>query len=261
MVFHSKDLALIKQIQSFFNGIGEIYPISDSKIFYIVNSIEDLSKYIIPHFDKYTLYTQQRVNFLGFREIVYLMSRGEHLTSEGFIYILSLFADIPKDLKKAYPDLVPIKWGFYVPDDIEDPHWIAGFVDRWPCFSVNKIKSKTCKSGYRVGLKFSILSPTTLEVGLFYLLRRYFLDCGKVKLNYRGSSKFVIGNFCDIKSHIIPFFSKYTLHSVNNIGFLNFCKVSTIIDSKSHLTEEGLKQIDKIRSDMRKGIFTPMSKF
>ncbi len=50
---------------------------------YRVRGHEHLSKNIVPFFEKHLLKTRKRVDFIKFREIVMLMSRGEHLTSDG----------------------------------------------------------------------------------------------------------------------------------------------------------------------------------
>jgi LAGLIDADG DNA endonuclease family protein len=65
---HSKDLALIKEIQSFFNGAGKIYSLNNSTsmqdqywscieevVFFRIKSVKDLAQYVIPHFYKYPL--------------------------------------------------------------------------------------------------------------------------------------------------------------------------------------------------------------
>ena len=55
-------------------------------------------------------------------------------------------------------------------------------------------------------------------------------------------------------------FAKYPLHSVKYMDYLDLCKASKIIDSKAHLTEEGLKQIDLRRSGMDRGRFPTINK-
>jgi hypothetical protein len=46
---HSKDLALIKEIQSFFNGVGKVYLQEKSKVVVLrIKSIKDLAQYVIP---------------------------------------------------------------------------------------------------------------------------------------------------------------------------------------------------------------------
>ncbi len=50
---------------------------------YRVRGHEHLSKNIVPFFEKHSLKSRKRVDFAKFRDIVNLMNRGEHLTSDG----------------------------------------------------------------------------------------------------------------------------------------------------------------------------------
>jgi len=83
-------LALIKEIQSFFNGAGKIYFLNNSKVvFFRIKSVKDLAQYVLPHFDKYPLLTQKRADYLLFKQVIDLMLRKEHLTSKGLLDIVS----------------------------------------------------------------------------------------------------------------------------------------------------------------------------
>ena len=56
---HSKDRALLEDIQNYFGGIGYIYKYSGRDVvIYSVTSFTDL-EYIITHFDKYPLISQK----------------------------------------------------------------------------------------------------------------------------------------------------------------------------------------------------------
>jgi hypothetical protein len=257
---HSKDLAILKEIQIFFNGAGSIYHLDDSKVFYRIKSLTDLIKYVIPHFDKYPLLTQKRADFLLFKQAVDLMSRKEHLTNKGFLDIVSIKASLnwglPENLKNAFPNIVPKVRPAIELKSIQDPHWIAGFADGESCFFVEKSVSNTYKSGYQTRLKF-IFSQDSRDKALLNLLKDY-LNCGNVITDSRGMSRLIIRKHSDIISFIIPFFANYPLHSVKNMDYLDFCKASKIIKNKAHLTEEGLKQIDQIRSGMNKGRFSSL---
>lgn len=116
--------------------------------------------------------------------------------------------------------------------------------------------SNTYKSGYQIRLKF-IISQDFRDVTLLNLLKDY-LNCGNVKIDSRGLSQLILRKHSDIITFIIPFFAKYTLHSVKYMDYLDFCKASKIIDRKVHLREEGLKQIDQIRFGMNRGRFSTL---
>lgn len=60
IALHSKDLPLLRSIQTFFGGIGSIYESKDGKsVSFVVCKSEDLTTLIIPHFLKYPLVTQK----------------------------------------------------------------------------------------------------------------------------------------------------------------------------------------------------------
>jgi hypothetical protein len=94
--------------------VGTItYSKRDDCNIYLVQSIKDLTNVIIPHFDKYPLITQKRVDFLLFKMVVELMNAKEHLTIQGLRKILGIRASINKgfseELRTAFPDITPVQ--------------------------------------------------------------------------------------------------------------------------------------------------------
>lgn len=199
--------------------------------------------------------TQKRADFLLFKQVVDLMLRKEHLTSKGLLDIISLKASLnlglPDELKKAFPDIVPKDRPVVDFKGIKDPHWLAGFADGESCFFVEKCVSKTYRSGYQVRLKF-IISQDVRDVALLNSLKNY-LNCGDVITDSRGLSQFIVRKKSDITLNILPFFAKYPLHGSKLADYEDFCEVAKIIDTKAHLTKEGLDQISKIKAGMNRG--------
>lgn len=68
-------------------GVGEIYynP-SDKTCRYKVSNLKDLSKVIIPHFNKYPLVTQKYVDFCIFKDIINLIENKEHSPPPRHLY-------------------------------------------------------------------------------------------------------------------------------------------------------------------------------
>lgn len=257
---HSKDLALIKEIQFFFNGLGKVYLQEESNIaVFRIKSIKDLAQYVIPHFDRYPLLTQKRADYLLFKQVVDLVFRKDHLTSKGILDILSIKASLNLGLsdvlKKAFPNIVPKDRPVVEFKGISDPHWLAGFADGESCFFVEKSLSKTYRSGYQVRLKF-IISQDVRDVALLNSIKNY-LNCGGVITDSRGLSQFIVRKKSDITFNILSFFAKYPLHSSKLADYMDFCVVAKIMDSDAHLTKEGLEQINLIKSGMNKGRFAP----
>jgi hypothetical protein len=77
------------------------------------------------------------------------------------------------------------------------------------------------------------------------------LSCGVYyPRSNREEGNFTVAKFSDIEQKIIPFFKNYPLHGVKYLDYLDFCKAVEIIKVKEHLTEEGLANIEKIKSGM-----------
>lgn len=256
---HSKDLALIEEIQSFFKGVGKVYLQENYKVVvFRIKSIKDLAQYVIPHFEKYPLLTQKRADFLLFKQVVDLMLRKEHLTNKGLLEILSIKASLNLGLSdvlnKSFPNIVPKDRPVVEFKGIKDPHWLVGFADGESCFFVEKSVSKTYRSGYQVRLKF-IISQDVRDVVLLNSFKNY-LNCGNVIIDSRGLSQFIVRKKSDITLNILPFFAKYPLHGSKLADYNDFCQAAKIMDSNAHLTKEGLEQIDLIRSGMNKSRFS-----
>jgi hypothetical protein len=111
---HYKDLALLELIKLYFN-VGKVSlkkNKTNTTVIYTVQSIKDLCNVIIPHFDKYSLLTKKKADFILFKQIINLMVQGKHLTCEGFREIISLKASmnngLNENLKQEFPDIIHI---------------------------------------------------------------------------------------------------------------------------------------------------------
>ena len=98
---HSKDIAILYRLKEFF-GVGSvsIRQTRDAASFK-VSSISDLKNVIIPHFKKYSLLTQKKVDFDLWVKIVNLIDSKEHLTIEGVNKILELKSALNRGLSKT----------------------------------------------------------------------------------------------------------------------------------------------------------------
>ncbi len=107
---HVKDRALLEAIKNFFD-VGNIYSATESLIRYQVNSFKDI-KVIISYFEKYKLITNNRADFMLFKEVYNLMLNKEHLTTDGLHKIVAIRASInwgsTDQLKGAFSGIVPV---------------------------------------------------------------------------------------------------------------------------------------------------------
>lgn len=132
IALQQKDQAILELIKSNLGGIGKIYKASKDCCQYQVNSLQDINRVIIPHFDMYPLITQKKADFILFKKVVELMNNKQHLTPEGLQQIVNLRASINKGLssalKEAFPNTIQVQRPLVVDQVIKDPNWVAGFV-------------------------------------------------------------------------------------------------------------------------------------
>ncbi len=131
-----------------------------------------------------------------------------------------------------------------------NPNYISGFVDGEGCFSVTFNKKKDMNRP-EVRLIFEIeLREDDLEI-----LQRIknTLRCGNIyHLRYPRYAKWVphykykVSNIKDISEKVIPFFQKYPLQAKKKYSFNKFYKVSKLVLTKKHLTNEGILKIKNI---------------
>jgi len=244
---HKKDILLLKQIQSFFN-VGSIY-IHRSNLAYTVQSFDDLSKVIIPHFNKYPLITQKRSDFFLFKLIVNKLKNNEQAYFEGLQNIINIRASINKGLSNKlldnFPNTIPFnrpKINFY---SIVHPNWLVGFVDGEGCFYV-----KPTKSGFNINM--SISQHSRDELLLNEIIN--YLNCGIIEkpITRPNITNFVVYKFSDICEKIIPFFNNNPLQGIKSLDFQDFCKVVNI-KNKPQLTLEDIELIRKIKFGMNRG--------
>jgi hypothetical protein len=80
-------------IQDFLEGVGHIN-LREKSVSFRVTSTKQLYNVIIPYLDKYPLLTEKFKDYLIFKQIVGVIQRKEHLTSEGLEKIIALKANL-----------------------------------------------------------------------------------------------------------------------------------------------------------------------
>ena len=247
---------LLRKIHSFF-GVGVISEREGLNIVvYSVQSYIDIFTVIIPHFDKYPLITQKKADYLLFKQGVDLLKSKVQKNIEGIHQIISLKSSMNNGLS----DTLRMQF-LTVPtaprpvirfEGIPHPNWLAGFVDGDGCFYVNTRKSNVYSSGYQIIISLSISQHVRDEL-LFTKFIDY-LECGRIEIvSNRQEVRFIVSKFRDIQDKIIPFFQKYPLHGIKSMDYRDFCEIAKIMESKSHLTPEGVhrNKISKVRYEHR----------
>lgn len=246
---HIRDKDLLLQIKSFFNETGSIYNMNNKAIIFQVRNLSDITKVIIPHFNKYPLITQKQSHFVLFKNIVELMDKGEHLKKDSLIKIVNLKASLNRGLsnklKTFFPEVTKIERPKFDPPINIDYNWIAGFFAGESCFSV------CIRSSYSVLLRVTVAQHCRDKLLMNSIINT--LKCGTISKHGKDAVVLTVCRFKDINYKIIPLFNEYKIKGVKALDFQDFCKVAELVNKKAHLTLKGLEEIRVIKLNMNKG--------
>jgi hypothetical protein len=141
------------------------------------------------------------------------------------------------------------------------PENISGFVVGEGCFYVESGKDPKYKLGYRVRAAFCIeLREDDREI-LESIQERlgcgniYSLDFGRYegysKKGWQPHVKYRVSNQPDLFRKIVPFFKKYPLFGKKLKSFEIFTRIVEKIETKQHLTQNGLEEIKVLVSELK----------
>nr|YP_010391119.1 LAGLIDADG endonuclease [Fusarium ussurianum]UPX02486.1 LAGLIDADG endonuclease [Fusarium ussurianum]UPX02542.1 LAGLIDADG endonuclease [Fusarium ussurianum] len=246
-----RDLSLLEEIKIYFNNTGSINT-SNKECVYKVRSLKDIS-IIISHFDKYNLITQKKADFELFKLIINKLNSQEHLSYEVGATVLqeiisiraSMNLGLSSSVKEDFPHIIPVIRPLIENMVIPHPEWMAGFVSGEGSFSVY-----TTSDDKYVSLSFRVSQHNKDK----QLLKSFvdFFGCGGFNYHNKGNKAviFVTRKFEDINDKIIPLFNEYKIKGVKYKDFKDWSLVAKMIESKSHLTTNGYKEICKIKENM-----------
>ncbi|MSR84894.1 endonuclease [Candidatus Uhrbacteria bacterium] len=137
-------------------------------------------------------------------------------------------------------------------------YWICGFVDGEGCFSVSIIRNQTTSLGWQVFPEFVV---TQGEKSRFALekIKEYF-QCGEIYLNRRHDNhkesllRFCVRSQKDLREKIIPFFSKFPLHTAKREDFKKFVKILQFMKRGDHKQLKGIRSIAGIIQNMNRKV-------
>jgi len=246
---HKKDLALLEKLKIYF-GVGGISPRGVNGVQYYVNSPKDLL-IIENHLVNYPLLTQKQADFIFFKNILGLIRGKEHLTPSGLNEIVAYKAAMNKGLsssmKEAFLDIIPKVRPVISNSNKLTPGWLAGFTSAEGSFMIRVFNSPNHKLNKKTQLEFN-LSQHARDEELMRAIASYF-NAGSVSLN-RNAFVFRVVNFSELTENILPLFINYPIQGIKYFDYLDFLKAVQIIKNKSHLTLEGLEEIQKIKEGM-----------
>ena len=175
-------------------------------VYHKVRNLDEIIKIIVPHFEKYPLITQKQADFILFKNIVELMSKGEHLNNNGLTKIISLKAYLNKGLsdklKIYYPNAIKVKR-----PEVDlllsiDYNWVAGFFSGEVCFYINIYKSKNHKLAYTLMLQIIIGQHIRDKLLISSLID--ILGCDKI--SERINRDMVILSISKFQDNIVKFY-------------------------------------------------------
>lgn len=134
------------------------------------------------------------------------------------------------------------------------PWYIVGFTEGEGCFAIILTKHKTKKLKRDARLCFEIELRGDDRPILEMIQKR--LNCGQVinleykRYGWKPHVKFVVRGHKDLFYKVIPFFRQFPLIGKKGKDFKLFCQAAEIFKRREHLTEEGIKKLEKIREFM-----------
>lgn len=141
-----------------------------------------------------------------------------------------------------------------------NPNFVTGLTDAEGCFSVRVFKDKRGKPRRNVQLGFTIKMLEN-ETELLSMVKLFF-NCGVLWHYHKDNTVwFRIQDISSIKNKIIPHFQKYPLRGTKYLDYMSFKEAFNIIESKEHLTEEGLNKLDVLSKGMNTGRKFPVDEY
>lgn len=182
IALHKKDEALLKAIQNYFGGVVTV-KVKGDKCSFIVSSLSQITKVIIPHFDSYPLITNKLADYSLWKGIIEIMKVKNHLTVERLNEIVQMKAQLnlglSEELKTAFTETFStssIIKRILNKEPIPNGMWMAGFTSGVGSFFVNIFKSAHHKVGYQIRLELEIAQHIRDELLMLGFTK--FFGCG-----------------------------------------------------------------------------------
>lgn len=244
-------------IQNYFK-CGRIY-INEKKNSgdFVVSTISELQSIIIPHFLNYPIHGAKQQAFKILISIVELINNKENKNPQGIANIIQLASLMNKSTQRTeikinqLYELIGIKPLINSPNlpSIEEvpllDEFIIGLLDGDGSFYVSFTQKKTIRFGFNIVGSIEYLD-------LFNNIKN-FLNCGTVKSKSPTVIRYDLESIKAIRTILIPFVDKYTLHTSKHVHYNLFKEVLSLYDKGVHKNNEGFKEILKLAYNMNKG--------
>ncbi len=129
-------------------------------------------------------------------------------------------------------------------------YYLAGFADGEGSFNISFRKRDDYHMPWKVSLCFNVSQK---ERAILALFKRH-LGCGTLRQHGDGVWYYEVNNFRAICENVIPFFERFRfLSAKKKRDFARFKRIARLIEEEKHLTEEGIREILRLRADMNDG--------
>lgn len=247
---HAKDLPLLSKIKSFFS-VGRIHIASGEKsASFRVEKIKDIINVIIPHFKKYALESGKSTDLELWTQCAEILANKEHLSELGLNKIISLKSAInlglPEDLKLHFKGVKPtVRPEFIASDNPLNPNWVSGFSEGDSSFHLS-ISSNT----NRVRIIYSI-GLNNRDLPLILKIQKFFGGIGKISYYAKNNAvQYTVAGNKDINVTLVPHFDTYGFCGNKLPNYLIWREILLLVNSKAHLTTEGLSTIKGLKSNL-----------
>ena len=127
-------------------------------------------------------------------------------------------------------------------------------IDGEGTFYISIRKDNEYKLGWQIGAEFQIQLHKR-DLNLLLQLQDFFSGTGSINISKtRDSVSYSVKSIKNITNIIIPHFLKYKLLTQKAADFILFNQIVKLINTKAHLTKEGLHQIINIKASLNLGI-------
>ncbi len=129
-------------------------------------------------------------------------------------------------------------------------YYLAGFADGEGSFNVSFRRRRDYQMPWKVSLCFNVSQKDRVILALF----KRHLGCGTMRQRADGIWYYEVNNMNAIWENVIPFFERFRfLSAKKKRDFAKFVKIARLIREGRHLTEDGIREILKIRNEMNDG--------
>nr|UOL49979.1 hypothetical protein [Ganoderma lingzhi] len=248
------NMQMLELVKSFFGNIGNISKHkSDNTLRYTVGGVSNC-KIIQTHFLNYPLLTYKLVYFHLWSIVLETMGKGEHLSSYGLLKIVGIKAQFKMGLSKlllaSFPSYTPTIRPDFDPNlSSMNISWLCGFMSADGHFGLRIRKHSKLTLGFNFEPVISISQDGISLITLEYIAK--ILGMGKVIKDSpnRTTYMYYLASLKNI-NHFINKIEVTDIIGQKALDFADFCKGIEIINSKGHLTQEGLNELKTLSSQM-----------